>query len=609
MDKANSFNKKPESPPVSGKKETVKRHSNDKAPQKRNIQPTGIKDLDDILDGGVPIGTNILLSGDAGTGKTTLAAQWLSLGYRDYKENGVYITMTEPTTRLIKNLNDKSFFSKEYIASSDLNVENFKTDIASRPGIHFIDLRQIMENIGLLKVKYTYEDIDKLIDVLSELIAVANVQRVVVDSITAISYLINDTHLIRTFIFRLGKILSLTDTNTFLISEARGTEDDVFGVEAFISDGVVRLSYGAPEKNIARTLKIKKLRGVNFNSKPLPYKITADGLLFFPEVKSSMDYPTYDERLKTSIPGFDLITGGGYIKGSTILLAGPSGAGKTIFAMQSLINTLKEGGRAIYFSFEESSNELKKNMKSFGWNLDKYEKEGNLKIISVHPNNFYPQEYINIIQSEILDFSPSIVAIDSLSSIESTYSEDTIHGWVSQLFSIIKQQGVTAIFTSAVDDLIGASSISGNDVSALFNQIIILRYVEIKAEFRHAILVLKMRGSNHDKKMYNLSFTPTGLEVVTSFSGYEGVFSGNARQVSESVENQLSDLFTEILGPMGIQVFTKVKREGLQSASIKETIGTLRKKNILSEDKSQEFLNKALDIFGEKQKTVEKKNK
>ena len=575
--------------------------------KKKNIQPTGIKDLDDILDGGVPIGTNILLSGDAGTGKTTLASQWLSVGYRDYKENGVYITMTEPTTRLIKNLGDKSFFSKEYVASSDLNVENFKTDIASRPGIHFVDLRQIMENVGLLKTKYTYEDIDKLVNLLSELVTVANIERVVIDSITAISYLINDIHLIRTFIFRLGKILSFTDTNTFLISEARGEDDDVFGVEKFISDGVIRLSYGAPEKNIARTLKIKKLRGVNFNQKPLPYKITGDGLLFFPEIKIGMDYPTYNERLKTSIDGFDLVTRGGYIKGSTILLAGPSGSGKTIFALQSLIATLKEGGKAIYFSFEESPDQLKKNTKSFGWDLETYENNGNLKIISVNLNNFYSQGYVNIIQNEILKFKPSIVAIDSLSVIESTYSKDAIRGWVSQIFSLVKQQSVTAIFTSTVDDLIGSSSISGNDVSTLFDQIIILRYVEIKAEFRHAILVLKMRGSNHDKRMYNLNFSPNGLQVLTSFSGYEGIFSGNAKQVSESVETQLSDLFVEVLGPMGTQIFTEAKERGLQPESVKETISTLKEKKIISGYKSQEFLNKALNVFGEKGDIIKEK--
>ncbi|MBL4693843.1 AAA family ATPase [Candidatus Gracilibacteria bacterium] len=222
------------------------------------VKPTGIPELDFVLDGGLPASSSILLSGDAGAGKTTLAMQWLCAGYSKFKENGIYITMTESTITLVRNLKKTSFYDVNYMASSDLTAENFETEIAARPGIHFVDLRQIMEGIGLMKAEYTYEDLDFLIDTLFKLFVKSDVKRVVLDSITAVAYLMKDEAMIRSFIFRFGKLISMSDSNIMLISEAKDEKDSVFGIEEFISDGVIRLKYGDPENNLPRTLNVKK---------------------------------------------------------------------------------------------------------------------------------------------------------------------------------------------------------------------------------------------------------------------------------------------------------------------------------------------------------------
>lgn len=569
--------------------------------RKRRIRPTGIAGLDFMLNGGLPTNAIVLLSGDAGVGKTTLAMQWLSAGYRDYGESGIYITMTEPTTVAIRNLQGMSFFDKSYMASSDLRFEDFEGDFASKQGIHFIDFRQVMEDAKLLKENYTYKDLDRLVEILFNLVSSSKAKRVVFDSITAISYLLKDLHLIRSFIFRLGKYLSIVDSNSMLISEAFDNKDSVFGVEEFISDGVIRLTYGDPEKNIARTLKIKKMRGISFNSKKISYDITSDGILMFPPIKKNLNYKVSNERVISGIPGLDVITNGGYIKGTSILVSGPSGSGKTILALQSLVAGLENGEKGIYFSFEESRDQIVKNAKSFGWDLEKYEKNGLLIMFITHPSESFPAEHIKNITDIISDFNPARVVFDSLSAFSNNYSEDIVHEWSTQIMSFVKEHNITTIFISATKDILGSSGVTSSKISSIFDNIIMLRYVEINAEFQHAILVLKMRGSSHDKKLHNLIFSDKGIEVTRSFSGYEGIFSGSAKQVSESIEQQLQSLFLEILGPVGEKIYQEHRdNKGLTLSHITEMVNDFEKEGIISEEQKELFIRESELIFNKK---------
>ncbi len=583
---------------------SIETNTNTKSDKKKEaadpkIRPTGIEALDAVLNGGLPKSASVLLSGDAGAGKTTLAMQWLLAGCSEHDESGIYITMTEPTITLLRNLDGMSFYDGKYLASSDLNASNFETEIAARKGLHLIDLRQIMEEVGLLKSEYTYEDLDLLVETLFKLISHAKVQRVALDSITAVAYLLKDEAMIRSFIFKFGKYISLVNSNVLLISEAKKEEDSAFGVEEFITDGVIRLAYGVPEKNLPRTLKVKKLRGIAFNSKPVSYSITGDGLKFFMPMRKRLDFEVSEQRLPSGIPGFDKITKGGYIETSSILITGPSGSGKTLLALQSMVYSLQQGHKAIYFSFEESRGQILRNAKSFGWDLESYEKQGLLSMVVAHSEEFYHQEHISIVKNAIEDFKPKLVVIDSLSAIENAYSKEVIHDWATQIISLFKTNGVTGIFTDVTNEIIGSSRASDNALSSLFDQIVILRYVEIEAEFKHAILVLKMRGSHHDKKMYNLDFTDTGLKISHSYSGYEGIFSGSARQVSESAEKQLNELFIELLGPMGQQMFEREQAKGLQLSNVVNFIEDMATQGILSQENKEIFLSRSKYILKE----------
>lgn len=562
-----------------------------------DLHPTSIPRLDEVLNGGLPKGATVLLSGDAGVGKTTLAMQWLYAGWKDYQDSGLYISMTEPTTVVIRNVKNMNFFDQNAMASSDLRAVDFESEIANRQGIHFVDFRQTMEDLKIFKDEYTYKDLDKLTDVLLKLVSNSSVKRVVFDSITALAYVLKDAHMVRSFIFRMGKQLSMLDTNIIAISEAPGERDSVFGVEEFIADGVIRLSYGDPDKKIAKTLKIKKMRGLNFVSAKIPFNITNDGFELFPPLKKKLNYKASTKHISTGISGFDEISNGGYLEGASILLSGPSGSGKSLIALQSVVENIKNGKKTIYFSFEESYDQLVRNAKSFAWDLEDYIKKGLLKVVTTHPDEKYLAEHVRIIEESVSEFGPYFVVIDSISALNNSFSNETLEDFITQIFAITKARDITSLFISVSSELLGSKSASKSQISSVFDQIIVLRYVEIKSEFKHAILNLKMRGSKHSKKMYNFEFTDTGIRITGSYSAYEGVFSGSATQIRKSTENQLKDLFLEVLGPMGENVFKQTTGSGLSLTTIQELIEDLFEQGILTQDKKQFFSLEIKKIF------------
>ena len=564
---------------------------------KIKLRPTLIPGLDPLLGGGLPAHATVLLSGDAGVGKTTFATQWLCNGFSQQEESGLYITMTEPTVVTLKHLAAAEYYNSEMLASADMNASNIDSEYAKKQGIHVVDMRQIMEELGLMKSDYSYEDMDKLHEVFAGLVMNAQVKRIVIDSITAVAYLLGDPHKIRSFIFGFSKMLSLTNSNTLLISEAKKGKDSVFGVEEFIADGVINFTYSENDIHNTRSLKIKKLRGAHFNSAPVTYTIDSAGIRLYPRIAKRLDYQSSEVRLPTGIPGLDKITNGGFIKGSAIVINGPSGGGKSLLSLQSLAQAVSAGETAVYFSLEESKEQILRNAKVFGWDLKPFVDSGKLIIHTTHPQELHLAGHVASIAEIVNKVLPDRVVVDSLSAVEGNYGLDSVHDWAAQLMSLFKQKEITSIFLSASNSLVGGSDATNFQISSIFDSIIMLRYVEIDAEFQHAVLVVKMRGTKHDKKLYDLKFTKQGLTVADSFSGYEGVFSGSARQVSKSKEEQLQEVFGEVFGPMGVQLFQDQKKKSLTVAGIGELAKELATEGILQDEKVDKLLDQVSNIL------------
>lgn len=553
----------------------IKPQANVPAPiEFQDIRPTGIEELDAILRGGIPTNATILLSGASGTGKTILSMQWLFTGYTKYAEPGLYISLTEPVNKIIKNVEKLEFASAENVSVGR---------------VHFEDMRTMMHSLGLESRELTVEDIDKIIDALSDLIMQTGAKRIVLDSITAICYRLADRHLIRTFIYHLDALISQNDVNIILTSEVTGKGFSIYGVEEFISDGIIKLTRSTTKGERVNKLQVIKMRGVDFDPHLITYRINSKGFELFPRLERELVHTVSGKRVSTGVPGLDEMTNGGYFEGSSILLTGSSGAGKSLIALQFLLQGIKDGKKALLVSFEESRDQILRNARGFGWDFETPEKAGSLKMLVAYPEQRYLEEHIGAITEEIEKFEANLVVIDSLSSLGNVFSEEILRDFVSRLNAYMKDKLVTSIFTNATSTLLGATQITDAHLSTITDQIIMLRYVEIESKLHHALLILKMRGSKHDKRLRELHFTQTGIEIANEFSGLEGVLSGSTRQISKSVEDQMRDLFMESFGPMGERIFLEQRTKGLTLESIKTMLEELGRQGIISQRKKEEF--------------------
>ncbi len=546
------------------------------------VRPTGIPELDQLLHGGLPSDSTVLLAGASGTGKTILCMQWLFAGYEKYGEPGLYISLTEPVNKVIRNIEKFGFGKREDVTVGKVHIE---------------DLRTIMSSLKMDTKELTIADLDTLIDKISDLMFATGAKRIVIDSITAIAYRLQDKHLIRTFIYHLDALLAQNNINVILTSEVVGRGFSVFGVEEFISDGIIKLSRRITKGERVNKIRIVKMRGTSYDTHPTTYRITDTGFTIYPRLVRELQYEISKNKLSTGVIGLDKMMNGGYVEGSSILITGSSGTGKSLLGLQFLQQGLKDNKSCLLVSFEESREQIIRNAEGFGWDLPAYEKSGNLKMITSYPEQKYLEEHVGIIIDEIEASGSKLLVIDSLSSLGNAFSSSLLRDFVSRLNGYLKERLITTIYTNATSTLLGANEITDAHLSTITDQIIMLRYVEISSELHHALLILKMRGSKHDKKLREINFGSTGLEISNEFSGLEGVLTGSTRKVSESIEEQIHDLFLEALGPMGEKIFEDEKQKGLSLESIGKMITDLGNQGIVSMRKKEEFLQRSSQVF------------
>jgi circadian clock protein KaiC len=549
-----------------------------------DLQPTGIETFDRILRGGIPKGSTILLAGAAGTGKTILALQWLFAGQKRYGEVGIYLSATEYLTGSIRRAQRMSFYDPDVVGTTKL---------------FFTDLNELLRLITRGERPPTRKDVFDLADKIFEMALEMGAKRIVIDSITSIGHRLGDALIVREFIYQLIAKLMTIGTNVIMTSEVAGERFSMFDVEEFIADGIISVTQEPGRLyEPTRKLRIVKMRGTSYNANAVLFRITGDGLRFFPREKGRLSYQVSDERITTGIAGLDRMTGGGYFKGSAVLLSGSSGAGKTIFALQCLHGALTQGEKCLFLSFEESREHLLKEAGGFGWNLQKFEEAGSFRILSAYPEEFHTDEHLDAIIKLIDELRPSIMVFDSATALHSVFNEEELHDMLSNLVAFAKERGVTMLITGATTGFLGMGE-KGSDVhlSTVADAIVLLRQIEIQSELKHAVTVMKMRSSNHERILREFVFTPQGIRIVTDFKGYENVLAGGARKVSKSTEDRLRDLFVEVLGPMGVDIFEHEKAIGLDFSRVKRLLTDLGDQGIISQRRKEEFTKRSESII------------
>jgi len=320
-------------------------------------------------------------------------------------------------------------------------------------------------------------------------------------------------------------------TNMLITEVPIGSNSIGSGMEEFVADGIIQLQHGNSNATPS-ILKVIKMRSTSINREDHVSFIGEKGMVVYPKQRLRMIFPTSKDRIKTGVPGLDLRVGGGFFKGSTTILAGAAGSGKTTFGFQFAAQGVLDGQNSVFCSLEESPGEVRTMAESLGIDVKDLEKKG-LNMLSWIPENQSPDAFMSALASRIDALRPSLLVLDGLSTFKHLHSQD-MYSITKRLVNLVESYDITSIFTFLVDQEQGPS-LTSHGVFSIFHNIILLRYVEADAQLKRTMLILKMRASNHDQSILQFAIqSKIGLKIVGEMSEYQGILSGIAQKVYQS---------------------------------------------------------------------------
>ncbi|MEO0948184.1 MAG: circadian clock protein KaiC, partial [Cyanobacteria bacterium J06641_5] len=363
-----------------------------------------------------------------------------------------------------------------------------------------------------------------------------------IDSVTAVFQQYDGASVIRREIFRLAARLKQIEVTSIMTTERVEEYGPIarFGVEEFVSDNVVIVRNVLEGERRRRTIEILKLRGTTHMKGEYPFTINDKGINIFPLGAMRLTQRSSNIRVSSGIPTLDEMCGGGFFQDSIILATGATGTGKTLLVSKFIEEGCRRGERAILFAYEESRAQLSRNASSWGIDFEAMEKKGLLKLLCSYPESAGLEDHLQAIKSEIEEFKPSRIAIDSLSAMARGVTNNAFRQFVIGVTGYAKQEEITGFFTNTTDQFMGSHSITDSHVSTITDTIIMLQYVEIRGEMSRALNVFKMRGSWHEKGIREYAISEKGPDIKGSFRNYEGIISGSPKRIAVEEKAELS---------------------------------------------------------------------
>ena len=461
---------------------------------------SGISGLDEILEGGFTRPSTFMIAGTAGAGKTTFVMQSIFNAARNDEVCMYVTTLSEPVAMVNNFMSKFSFYNVSLLAQG--NVKYVPVD-----------------------VEIINEGVDAFATFLEEEIERIKPDRIVIDPITAIDMNL-DKNTRRRFYYEL--FVRMKSWNSLVLITGEFNEDSLLKSElSYVSDGIIYLSNDLKNDRRVRALEVLKMRGQNPLTGKHTYSITEDGITVYPRVKSTPHTEYNKTRIPTGIKGLDEMCGGGLLCGTSTLISGGSGTGKTLVGVQFIIEGAKNGEPGIIVSFEEDVGQLKANVESIGYELGKYIESGMIAVLHTSSSDLDANAHTLKLKSMVEEMGVKRVLIDGIYGFQPVLSTTLeLREHIHLLADFLKSKNITTIFTNEQTDLTGNLTIAGNGTSYVMDSVIMLRYVEISSEMRKAISVLKMRGSKHDKEIRELEIGDRGIEVKLPFSNYSGIMSG-----------------------------------------------------------------------------------
>jgi circadian clock protein KaiC len=488
-------------------------------PSSKTLQKaaTGIQGLDEITGGGLPQGRPTLISGGAGAGKTLFGLEFLVRGATQYDESGVFISFEESIPDLTKNVASLGFDLDRLVADKKLFVD------------HVSIARSELGETG----EY---DLDGLFIRIADAVQKVGARRVVLDTIEALFSDLPNPAILRSEIRRLFDWLKQKRLTTVITAERDRPEQLTrHGIEEFVSDCVIVLDHRIREEISTRRLRIVKYRGSTHGTNEYPFLIDDQGISVLPISSLGLNHEASTERVSSGIARLDGMLGGkGFYRGSSILASGTAGTGKSTIAACFVDAACRRGERALFFAFEESPQQIVRNARSIGIDLDPWVRKGLLQFHAARPTYGGIEQVLLLTHKHITSFQPSVVVVDPVTNLLMVSTQNEVRSMLTRLVDFLKTRKITAIFTSLT--AAGALEASEADVSSLMDTWLLLKNIEVGGERNRALYVLKSRGMEHSNQIREFVLSEDGLRLLDVYLGPEGVLTGSARVSQEMRE-------------------------------------------------------------------------
>jgi len=471
---------------------------------------TGIPGFDEITLGGLPAGRPTLVCGSAGAGKTLFAMEFLVRGATLYNQPGVFISFEESNEELTTNVASLGFDLNQLVVDKKLVLDYV-----------FIERSEI-EETG----EY---DLEGLFLRLGHAIDSIGAKRIVLDTLEALFSALPNEAIIRAELRRLFRWLKEKGVTALITCERGDGKLTRYGLEEYVADCVILLDNRVENQISTRRMRIVKYRGTSHGTNEYPFLIDEKGFSVVPITSLGLSHPAPTEYISSGIARLDtMLDGKGFYRGSSILVSGTAGTGKSTIGAHFVESACARGERALFFAFEESQDQIVRNMRSIGIDLEKFVKKGLLKFQNARPSTWGLELHLAMIHNMISEFSPSVVMVDPITNFLAIGDRIETKQMLTRLIDFLKSRQITAMFTSLTsggDDL----EDSEVDVSSLMDAWLLVKNIECNGERNRGLYILKARGVAHSNQIREFLLTDHGIQLVDAYVGSEGVLMGSAR--------------------------------------------------------------------------------
>jgi circadian clock protein KaiC len=479
--------------------------------------PTGIQGLDEVTGGGLPQGRPTLVCGSAGCGKTLLAMEFLVRGALQYGEAGILMAFEETAEELTKNVRSLGFDLDDLTEQKKLVVDYVHVE------------RSEIEETG----EY---DLEGLFIRLGHAIDSIGAKRVVLDTLETLFSGLSNACILRAELRRLFRWLKEKSVTAIVTAERGEGTLTRHGLEEYVSDCVILLDHRVNEQVSTRRLRIVKYRGSTHGCNEYPFLIDENGISVLPVTSLTLQHDASTERISTGIFRLDAMFGGeGFFRGSSILISGTAGTGKTSLAAHTAAASCQRNERCLYLAFEESGSQLTRNLKSIGVDLEPWVKKGLLRFHNSRPTMYGLEMHLATMHKMVEEFQPRFVVLDPISNFMAAGNLSEANMMLMRLIDFLKSRQITALLTNLTH---GGGGLEQTEVgiSSLIDTWLMLRDIELNGERNRGLYVLKSRGMAHSNQIREFVLTPNGIELTDVYLGPEGVLTGSARLAQEAKE-------------------------------------------------------------------------